>query len=400
MTILFQLTELKSIWGISDLGRIINLLMLSFFLIIGFISFFKISYTKDAWLTIIIPSFLVVFGMLFNITKNVFTNTSLLSYYGLILPWGALLASPVLVKFGYIKVDVLWKHFYYFMIISISLSLLEYLFVFSSLYSIKSITIPNGVFLIGKFTLFHMLEDESPHERFYASFSEPGTLAMYLLPVILYSLLNKKYISLIVFLIAFYFTYSLGGYISLIILFFIFVYIKTKKTNRLLFLTLAAAMITLVGLFVADTLKQQYEEKGESADTRKRSVSQTFVNLSDAIISYPLGFNLKNTTYEYERDSLYFGSNFSIGYSYVLGGILAFVGYLWVVIFSFLYAIKNILLIDNDKYKHKYLIGVSILVLIPFIVQRTTIWDSVLFALLFSGVLVEYFNTKRLFIMK
>lgn len=388
LVIVFQLTELKFIWGIEVISRLVNIFFLFSFLILGFSSLFTQNNNRLVWITMLMPALLISLGMFLNITRNVIGNLELINYYGLLLPWLSLLATPILVKMKVIKVEQLWRHFYFFMLISIIVSLVEYFLVFADLYTIKPLITPNGVFLAGRFTLFHMLEDESPHGRFYASFPEPGTLAMYLLPAILYALIYKKYFPLIIFCIAFYYTYSLGGYISLILLILLYSFIKIGKKNLKLFSFFLGLIIISVGPTLYSSLKTQYEERDESATTREQSISSTINNFSKALNKYPIGFDLKKSTADYEKDSIYFGSNFALGSTFVLGGFIAFLGYGICLISTLILAVFYYMM-NKKLTKNEIVVFISVIVLFPFILQRLTIWDSVMFGLLFAPFYIQ-----------
>jgi len=389
----FQLTELRHIWGIQSVGRLINLTMLGVLALVGLASIFAIRYSVQIWFFYIIPALLVFTGMFINIAFNVLKNTQLISYFGLLLPWAAFLIAPFFYKLKLLNTARLWNCFYYFLLVSIVLSLGEYFLILGGYLVPSQLILDNGIFLSGRFTLFHMLEDESPHQRFYSSFAEPGTLAMYLLPAIAYSIFNKKYIGLILFLVAFYFTGSLGGIFGLIMLILIIpFFLVSPKYILIAFLGFCVIGSITYGL-IGEELSMQYENKDESRTTREESLNKSLVNLSTAILIYPLGMPLSSTTGEAENNSLYFGSNFTPGYMYVLGGIFSCFGYILCLLVSL--SVSGLSMLKKSLLTEEKIIFISIIVLFPFIFQRQTVWDSAIFAFLFAPALFKFFDAKK-----
>jgi hypothetical protein len=213
--IVFQLTALKYIWSIENISTQVNLIMLSLLMPLAIYSLVNLKFSLKVWKFYLIPGILVLFFQNVNIIRNIFSNIQIYKYFGLTLPWIVFLVIPVFMKKGFIKSKKLWKQYYYFILIANIFSLIEYFLVFIGKYKLRMLEIPNGTFLSGKFTLFHMLEDGTSHERYYSCFMEPGDLAMYMLPAIAYAFYYKKYISLFIFVTALFFTKSLGGLIGL-----------------------------------------------------------------------------------------------------------------------------------------------------------------------------------------
>jgi len=70
------------------------------------------------------------------------------------------------------------------------------------------------------------------------------------------------------------------------------------------------------------------------------------------------------------------------------GGLLSFIGYILILIMS----VRVSLTICNSKnrYSVEYVVvSCSIIIMLTFLFQRTTMWESPLFALLFAPVLVD-----------
>lgn len=392
--ILFQTTVLKYIWSIENISYLVNLLMLLFFLLMGVVSVFKFNFSSKVWWLYLLPCLFVLFFQNINIFRNVFYNYKLISYFGLTLPWATILVIPILMKLGTINLNKIWKHFYYFIVISIVISSIEYFLVLNGKYIPRMLEIPNGIFLSGRFTFFHMLQDGTAHERFYGCFSEPGDLAMYLLLAIAYAFFHKKYISLGIFLMALYFTQSLGGFIGLTLMIIIFPLFFKDTKSKLYGIFIFAMIGLVVGVNLSKYFSEKYEEKGGSRETREENFSKTLLNLPIATVTYPIGMELKETTSANEENKLYFGSNFTLGFAFVLGGIGAFLGYIFFMLVSLSIATKsffcnNLSLIDK-------IVCSSLIVMVTFVVQRISVWDSALFGFLFSPYILNKIDCRYL----
>ena len=121
MTIVFQLTVFKYIWGVEGISKATNIILLIVLSIVGITSLSIGKFDKRLWMFYIIPGFLIFFGMMLNISINVVQNPSLASYFGLVLPWATFIAVPFFMKAGMINIESLWRQYYYFMIVAIFL---------------------------------------------------------------------------------------------------------------------------------------------------------------------------------------------------------------------------------------------------------------------------------------
>lgn len=393
IVIIFQFTELRYIWSVEPIGRLLNLSMLAIFSLIGVVSILTYRFNSKIWIFYIIPGLCIFIGMVFNISVNSLRNIKLMSFFGLALPWASFIIAPFLYKMGAIDIKRIWKHFYYFMLVIIIISLLEYFLVFAGIYPLRQLHLANGLFLAGRFTIFHMIDDPlstdygDVHYQFYACFAEAGTLAMVLLPAITYAILYKKYIGLLLFLVALNYSAGFGGFIGLLMLVALLPLFSIGKKYILGALVIFVFLTSMVYIFLGEDLAQRYEDKQQSRITREESFSNTISKLPVAILNYPLGFDLETSTGAAERNDIYSGSNFMPGYAFVLGGFLAFAGYLVVVFTSLWAAIVSVLrkkLTKEDK-----VIFLSIIILFPFIFQRSTVWDSAIFAFLFSPAILR-----------
>ena len=387
-TLIFQVTALKWMWSIESFSRIINLFSLLLGLVISFKALYGTNYSIKIWKYYLIPGMLVFGGMFLNIMLNTFSNFNLVSVFGITVPWIIYLITPYFLLNGVIDAKVLWKYYFYFMLIFNILGILGYYFVFFGTSNLKVITTPHGQFLSNIFSIYYLQEDGFAHFRYYSCFLEPGTLAMFLLPAIAYAFFYKKYLSLSVLLIVFYLTFSLGGIISLLLMIAVFVFIIFNKNNKYFFGSIFVLLLTVSLLWVnfSGYILDEYVEKDNSAKVREDSFANTLANLPAIILSNPLGLNFGETSDDMEKNRLYSGTNFLPGFYLQYGGILAFFGYLAVLGVSFKVSIKA--LARSDLSIEEKVVFSSILGLLPFIFQRSTIWESALFAFLFAPFII------------
>lgn len=394
ITILFQLTTLKHIWAIEGLSRFFNsaaLLIVSLYAAHSIISH---RFSKNVWHFYILPGLFVFVGMFLNITLNSITNLNVINYFGLMLPWATYLAMPALLKKNACDSETLWRYFYYFMLIAVFLGLSEYFLVFSGASSPRIVSIPNGKFLAGSFSLFHLLKDGSAHYRFYACFGEPGTLAMFLMPVMAYAYFYKKYIGLSIFILALYLSDSLGGIIAvaMIIPLLVFVSINKRKMPLAISIVVLILVSSVIVINYMDDFTLSYEKKQRSATVRVDNVKNTIINLPSMIVNNPIGFELTEGTSSASKNPYYYGSNFAPGHILQMGGISAFLGYSVILLVSLVAAFLRI--IRRNLSLEEKVVFTSLIVFSPFIFQRSTVWDSAIFAFLFAPSIINFLQLQ------
>ena len=114
---------------------------------------------------------------------------------------------------------------------------------------------------------------------------------------------------------------------------------------------------------------------------------RTVQNLPALLVRFPLGFELALETETAQRSEFYYGANFAPGNYLRRGGVVAFIGYLLCLGVSCGIALASLLRADLSR--HEKIVFTSILVLLPFAVQRTVIWDTALFAFLLAPSLLR-----------
>jgi hypothetical protein len=387
MTVIFQITAYKFIWGIEWVSRLLNIATIVTFSGYAFNALGKFKFNANVVNFYIIPGILVYIGFFINISINSISNLNVINQYGLVIPWAVYLAIPALVKFGNLEISSLWRYFNYFMLVTTSISIVEYYLSFSGFIALHPIVTDGGSFLAGYFSMLYATETGELHYRFYASFMEPGTLAMFLLPAMAYAFLHRNYISLIVYFIAMVMSDSLGGFIGLAMLIPLLIYFRFKKM-RLFSVALSCFSIILMITFFAADFFGQYEEKGVSREDREVNTLYVVKNLPSLMLDYPLGLPLAESTEQLQKNTHYSGSNFTPGNAFNLGGILSFLGYLTILFVSLCYAVFSLfrkgLSLDEQG------AVVSIFCLIPFIFQRAVVWDTSVFALLFAPFVIDF----------
>jgi hypothetical protein len=394
--IVLQLTVLKSIWGIEFLSRIINAAIFLWASICFLRAIAGSSFDKNVWLFYIGPGILIYVGSFANISITAIANVSIISHFGWVIPWALYLSVPQLMKRNILNSEILWAYFYYFMLFAITAGLLEYWLLHNGALPLRHIMTGGGAFLAGYFSLFYELADGSTEQRLYACFPEPGTLAMYLIPVMCYSIFYNKYLGLLLFSAAFILADSLGGYISLAVLAatFLAVHLRERKKHLI-------GVICVVGLFFSilfsafqGNLLDRYEQKTDSATIREVNVANFVDRLSVLLVKYPMGFPLEEKTDFAELNKDFVGRTFAVSNAFAFGGILAFLGYIAVLLVSAICSLKS--LARTGLSSQEKVVFSSIIALLPFVIQRAVVWDSAIFAFLFAPTIIRCLQMREL----
>ena len=339
---------------------------------------------------------LISLGFIINFSVSAISDISTISYFGLLVPWLIYLIIPVYMKLKKINLEILWLYYYRFMLWSNILGILDYILYLNST-SLRVLETQYGTFLGANFSIFHMISNEYgvAHFRYYSCFIEPGNLAMMLLPAIAYAIYFKKYFSLLIFLPAFYLTFSLGGNISLALLFFLMLSKKFIKNKLYLvvFPLFASFFIIIFFSLTFDSFKDSYDSRGESAEVREQNLINGLKNIPKIIINHPLGLKLKNKTSEIEeKNDLFVGTNFSPLSFLQNGGILSFIGFISILIISFFICLVHFIKFKLSKIER--VAYISLLVIFPFIFQRTTIFEIATYSFLYCPLIITYINEK------
>jgi hypothetical protein len=394
ITILFQATGLRFIWPLRSVATIVNLLILVLLILYAHRAIVVGRYPLKIWCYYLLPGIMTFVGLFLNISLNVFSNAKLIGFFGSTLPWLSYLIIPAWMKRGALNTKALWRYYYYFMLWANIFGILEYVAVFHGGARLRVLDTPYGPFGAGVCSLFYLLEDGTVHYRYYSCFLEPGTLSMYLLPAISYAVFHRKYVALPVFLTALYLSDSLGGFISLALLAGVVSFVLLNRRKKLLpyaLLALACVSGFLCHKF-GESLVVQYAMKGNSAGRREENLVTVLHKGIAVAMNNPTGLKLAESTASFTKDEDYLGSNFSPGIYLQFGGIPAAAGYLACLIVSLVVSLKSVM--RSDLSVEGKVVFSSIPALLPFIFQRSTIWESALFALLFAPSLIRVLGCR------
>jgi len=346
-------------------------------------------FSKNVWYFYILPGLFIFAGMFLNVTLNSITNLKVINYFGSLLPWATYLAMPALLKKNACDSETLWRYFYYFMLTTVFLGLSDYILVFSDKLSMRIISTPGGEFLAGRFSILYLLKDGGADYRFYACFVEPGTLAMFLIPVMTYAYFYKKYIGLSIFILALYLSHSLGGIIAVAMIIPMLLFVSTNK--RRIPLSISALVLILVSSVIVinymDDFTLAYEKKTRFRNVREDNTKNTIINLPSMLVNNPIGFELTGGI-SARKNPHYYGRNFTPGNALQMGGISAFLGYIVVLLVCLVAAFLSI--IRKNLSLEEKVVFTSLIVLFPFIFQRKAVWDSTIFAFLFVPSIINF----------
>jgi len=383
---LFQLTELRYIWGGVIVAKIYNVTFLVCLSIYIAFSILSRELTIKVWVLYMLPGVLVFIGYFVNTTINTLRDPSLIVHYGGLFSWVVYLAVPFLLKDGVINLKKILQYYYYLTLLITIFGLFDYFLYFNNFVDFQVLNHPNGQFLSGWFSILHLLEDGSGHHRFYASMGEPGNLAMILVPSAVYSIVYKKYLGFAVFAVGIYLTDSLGVFIAIgvVIFFSIILLLRSRKHPALLLILSFALFLSAVLGF--EKVYNLYLEKGESRITRVENIENSVTNLSSIVINYPFGIKFSNK-YSENTDKYYYGSNFMPINALYKGGLVAVIGYI-IAIMVFLMVSLSYFFRGNIS-RENVVASLSIISILPFIFQRTALLETSMLVLVFAPYIVS-----------
>jgi hypothetical protein len=383
--VLFPFTQLKYIWGFSGYSKLANILLL-FLSLFTFFYWIKNDFiNKKIWYKYMFPCFLIFISTLINISISVYSDYNNISLVGLLVPMAINLSIPYFYHRNMLNVSSIWSFSYKLILTIVFLGLLDYIYIFLIGFNGFPIETASGLFISGYFSIYHDLGLGIPYFRFYSCFGEPGDLAMWLIPFILYALHYKKYIGLIILFIGFILSFSLGGIISLGLAIFIRI-LLLKKMKSIVVLILFFGVLSFSGF--DSFLNDSYIEKGKSATVREDNFKTGISNALTIIFTKPFGLELSSKTSDNQNQNLYSGSNFSPTTYLQKGGFLAFFGILLLIFFSIHDSFK--ILLNKHSSNLSVIIAITLICYFPYIFQRMTLWDSVMFSWLFLPVLFNY----------
>ena len=384
--LVFQVSILSDTLSMHLWSRLVNAIIL-LVLAVSFCLSINQRRPRIVFLYYLLPLMLIVLG--FSINFVLALNPDSIVQVSKFLPYLGALTIPFFKKYDLARC---WKIFYIFMLWGAVIGLFEYIAMSGGFLQPVSIETSRGVFLKGIFSILHSLDDGTAYYRFYGVFAEPGTLAMYLIPALVYALVYSKKLAVGVFLIAIAMSDSLGGYISVLIVVYLFLNWQVGEST---YKTLAKMMVFLLAggvlLMITDALIVRYAAKGLSASGREDQFFYFADNFIAILIDKPFGFILeggKSMSTLANDHKNYLGNNFSFFAAFVQGGLLSFVGYTMFFSLNVIVILKYFWQ-NHDPDRITACAMLSLPGMLIFAFQRPTILESLLFAFLFAVPLLR-----------
>ena len=383
--LVFQIATFTDTLNIHLLGRLVNALIL-LVLVVSLCVLINNKRRKTILLYYSLPLMLVLLGHSINFIMSLTPDA--LGQASKLLPYLGALTIPFFRKHDLARC---WNIFYVFMLWTAVICIFEYIALFGGFLEPVVIETNRGVFYKGMISILHYAEGGMMYPRFYGVFPEPGTLAMYLIPAIAYALVYSKKLAVSIFLVAIALTTSLGGYVSALIVVYLF---SSWQSGRLKYKTLAKVVVALLAalflLIAGEELMALYAQKGTSASGREDQVLYFFHNFLAIITDKPFGYILVGDSQSALMidNPEFLGNNFSFFAAFVQGGLLSFVGYTMFfslnVIVILKYFWQNY---DPDRITACAMLSLPGMLIFAF--QRPTILESLLFAFLFAVPLLR-----------
>ena len=382
--------------GVGNYTKIIKLLIiiiLSYFSLKSF--FLKLS--KEVIRYYIFPIILYLIGFISSHSLSIVSDLSLLNQLGSIIPWLSSLSIPYLLS----KIDnrefilKTWSIYNNVIFICISFSLIEYFLAASGRISLRPITIQGNNFFTALTNIFYVLESGEIHLRYYGAFIEPGTTAMMILPALVYTLVKRKYIFSITYIIAIFNTGSLGGIVALAIITPLYVFYNFRNTllrYTLIFTLILTSLVFSKNIFTFYV--DRFESKGLSTTVRILNITKPLENIDLLIKNYPLGIDKVDPSIR-NKTKLWFGNNFSPLRAFYAGGLFSLLGFL-IFLFTIYSSIFRQLLTNNINSNYSQVIVISLIALFPFNLQRIPIEATTVFSFLFAPYILIKLNKKNL----
>jgi len=209
-----------------------------------------------------------------------------------------------------------------------------------------------------------------------------------------FSLAKKKYIGLVVFIMGLYLSHSLGGMIGVAMIIPLLLFLSTNKRRMPLVIPAFVLILSssVIVISYMDVFTLAYENKDLSRTVRTDNIRDTINNLPTMLINIPMGIKLAEGSISASKSEYYYGANFTPGNALQMGGISAFLGYLAVLFVSLVAAFLSI--IRKNLSLDEKVVFTSLIVLFPFIFQRTVVWDSALFAFLFAPSIIRFLQSR------
>ena len=220
---------------------------------------------------------------------------------------------------------------------------------------------------------------------------EAGNLGMILIPSLIYSVIYKRYLGASVLTLGIYLTNSLGAFISGGLVIFLWLILLYRKNKFSIFIPLFSSVLIISTVAINwDEIYNSYETKGNARIVREENVVNAISELPSILVSNPLGLNF-SINYSENTDKNYYGSNFMFLNAIYNGGLVAGIGYMIIMITFFLISLSTFF----RKYisSEDIIYTLSILSLIPFSVQRTSLLETSMLMLVIAPFIIKYLGS-------
>ena len=344
---------------------------------------------------VFISASLIICSCFLNLLLQVPNYIGIVQTLSFTLPWlllvAAIMSREYIEENSYKFLD--W--FNNFIVILIFFGIIEYIACFAFGKIPPLVETANGDFFVGYTTVFHVIGDSDlPHFRFYGPFGEPGELAMWGSILLIYNIIRKNYLYVLILLIALFGAFSPSVFLALSIPYIVFS-IKRKSILSffLFFSTLLLAFIFRNEIFIF------YDEvivnKARSLAARSDNFFGFFNDFKYLFLNHPMGIPFFETTAEKFESGIGYITNFTPTYAFESGGFIAFICYMYMLIFGLYISLKGILFSRNNFLDYE--IYIYFLMLATYVVQRHTVFEFAIFPLLFGAIFVsnsKSFNRK------
>ena len=382
--VVFFMSTLKFTLGLTALSTGFNIFL---FVIAVICILYGLAFSRfDLRSTIfLVVAFCIVFSCLLNLLMH-WSYLGLITVAAYLLTWLALVMVIVNKELFLHDSMRYWRWFNLFVVTTCFIGLCEYSAVYIFGYRPPIMELSVGTHWVGYSTLFHWVEGlDIPYFRFMGTFGEPGNLAMWAALLLVYNLFRRQYAFGFVLFIALIATYSPSSIISLSIALVIYVRSRSAFFGSLMLL----ATCVTIGIFVfeiAELYSAIMEMKITSLGNRANANTDFIEKLPFLIQNHPFGIDFFETTALKVESGVGFEVGYGPIYSYEIGGLIAFLGYLFFTLYSIFISIFKVVSLKTSLVKNE--LYIYCLMITPYLVQRQSLFDYAISALLFAGFFI------------
>ena len=398
----FTGTTLKLTLGLDAISAVVFLMVLLSTSLIFVFNFNQSNFSTYEIFILLIASSLFLVPIL-NLLLQGISYIGVVETIVFIFPWMVLIS--VLTSKNYIlnNYKKFWDWFNFIIIVLTFLGILEFIacFYFGVVPPFEQT--PNGVFLVGKFTVFHPVciggigdgaacksELYFPHFRFYGPFGEPGDMGMWGVILLFYNLFRKKYFYSIIFLTAIILSYSPAPIISILIALIIFSFRSSSYRQSFILNSFLIMAVVYFNVIIIEFFTTVLQQKVFTVGVRTEQTVDFFKKIIFLINVYPIGFPFFATDQALQEAGLDYQASFRPVLAFGAGGLLTFICYIAINLCAVIKSLWTIFsvrcqLIDKEEYFY-------FLIAFPYILQRQTVLEFGIFSLLFGRMFITSRN--------